>query len=55
MQKLERRDGVVGVATGYGLGGPGIKFSQGQEIFSSPESSRPAQGPTQLGFFPGGG
>ena len=47
----------VGIATRYGLHGPGIEF-RWDEDFPSP--SRPALGPTQpsmqwvLGLFPGG-
>jgi hypothetical protein len=37
---------VVGIATGYGLDGPGIEFQGvGGKIF--PHLSRPALGPTQ--------
>jgi hypothetical protein len=35
-------DGVVGIATGYGLDGPGIKSRWGQGF---PQLSRPALGP----------
>ena len=35
---------VVGIATGYGLGGPGIEFWWGRDF---PHLSRPALGPTQ--------
>ena len=35
---------VVGIATGYGLDGPGIKSWWGQDF---PHLSRPALGPTQ--------
>ena len=45
------RDSAVGIATGYGLDGPGIEFRQEQEVLCSPKSSRPAVGP---GFFLGG-
>jgi hypothetical protein len=51
------RDSVVGIATRYGLDGPGIESRWGRD-FSQP--SRPALGPTQppiqwvLGLFPGG-
>ena len=39
------RDSSVGIATRYGLDGPGIEFRWGGEIF--PHPSRPALGPTQ--------
>jgi hypothetical protein len=51
------RDSVVGIATRYGLDGPGIESRRGQDF---PHPSTPALGPTQpsvewvLGFFPGG-
>jgi hypothetical protein len=51
------RDSVVGIATRYGLDGPGIESRCGRD-FSQP--SRPALGPTQSpiqwvpGLFPGG-
>jgi hypothetical protein len=35
---------VVGIATGYGLDGPGIEFWWGRDF---PNMSRPAVGPTQ--------
>jgi hypothetical protein len=35
---------IVGVATGYGLDGPGIESRRGQDF---PHLSRPAPGPTQ--------
>ena len=38
-------DGVVGIATRYGLDGPGIESRWGRD-FAHP--SRPALGPTQL-------
>ena len=41
---------VVGIATGYGLGGPGIESLRGRDF---PHLSRPALGPTQLPVFPG--
>ena len=47
----------MGVATRYGLDGPGIESRCGQDF---PHPSRPALGPTQLpiqrvpSFFPGG-
>jgi hypothetical protein len=50
------RDSVVGIATRYGLDGPGIESRWGRD-FS--QSSRPALGPTQPpiqwvpGLFPG--
>jgi hypothetical protein len=51
------RDSSVGIATRYGLDGPGIESRWGRD-FSQP--SRPAPGPTQppvqwvLGLFSGG-
>jgi hypothetical protein len=51
------RDSVVGIATRYGLDGPGIESRWGRD-FSQP--SRPALGPTLPpiqwvpGLFPGG-
>jgi hypothetical protein len=51
------RDSSVGIATRYGLDGPGIESRWGRV---SPHPSRPAPGPTQLpihwvpGLFPGG-
>ena len=38
------RDSSVGIATHYGLGGPGIESRWGRGF---PHSSRPALGPTQ--------
>ena len=35
---------VVGIANGYGLGGPGIEFRWGRDF---PNLYRPALGPTQ--------
>ena len=35
---------IVGIATGYGLDGPGIEFRWGRDF---PHLSRPALGPTQ--------
>ena len=52
------RDSSVGIATRYGLGGPGIESRWRCEIF--PHPYRPALGPTQppiqcvLGLLPGG-
>jgi hypothetical protein len=54
---IRGRDSVVGIATRYGLDGPGIKSRWGRD-FSQP--SRPALGHTQPpiqwvpGLFPGG-
>ena len=54
---IQGLDSVVGIATRYGLDGPGIESRWGQD-FSQP--SRPALGPTQPpiqwvpGLFPGG-
>ena len=51
------RDRVVGIATRYGLEGPGIESGRG---LGFPHPSRPTLGPTQptlqwvLGLFPGG-
>jgi len=38
------RDGAVGIATRYGMDGPGIESRCGQDF---PHPSRPALGPTQ--------
>jgi hypothetical protein len=54
---LVGRDGAVGIATRYGLDGPGIEPQWGPGF---PHLSRPAMGPTQPpiqgvpGFFPEG-
>ena len=54
---LVGRDGVVDIATRYGLDGPGIESRWGQDF---PHTSRPALGPTQPpvqcapGLLPGG-
>jgi hypothetical protein len=55
--RIKGRDSVVGIATRYGLDGPGIE-SRWRRDFT--QSSRPALGPTQppvqwvAGLFPGG-
>jgi len=49
-----RPGSVVGIATGYGLDGPGIKSRYGRDF---PHLFRPALGPTQYNgyrVFPGG-
>jgi len=50
------RDSSVGVATGYGLDGPGIEFRWGRD-FSSPVQSGPGVHPASCtvgtGSFPG--
>jgi len=52
--KLQR--GVVGIATGYGLDGPGIESRWGAR-FSTPVQTGPAAHPTSCtmgtGYFPG--
>jgi hypothetical protein len=47
-------DGVVGIATRYGLDGPGIESRWGRDF---PHPSRPALGPTQppIKWVPGHG
>jgi hypothetical protein len=51
------RDSVVGIATRYGLDGPGIESRWGRDF---PQPSKPALGPRQPpvqwvpGLFPGG-
>jgi len=51
------RDKIVGIASRYGLVGPGIECRLGRDF---PQPSRPALGPTQLpiqwvpDLFPGG-
>ena len=42
--KAVGRDSSVGIATRYGLDGPGIEYRRGREF---PHLSRPALGPTQ--------
>ena len=46
------QDSSVGIATGYGLDGPGIEFRWGRDF---PHLSRPALGPGTMGTgsFPG--
>jgi hypothetical protein len=44
LQSVHRGDSVVGIATRYGLDGPGIEFRRGRGF---PHSSRPALGSTQ--------
>jgi hypothetical protein len=50
------QDGSFGIATRYGLEGPGIETRRGRDF---PHMSRPSLGPTQppikwvLGLFPG--
>ena len=54
---LVGQDGVVGIATSYGLDGPGIESRWGGRDFPHPSrpSLWPTQPPTQWvpGFFPG--
>ena len=55
--RMQGRDSSVGIATRYGLDGPGIESRWGRDF---PHPSRPALGPTQPpiqwvpGLFPGG-
>ena len=57
LQLTVGQDSSVGIATHYGLDGPGIDSRWGRDF---PHPSRPALGPTQLpiqrvpGLFPGG-
>ena len=44
MRKRRSRDSSVGIATRYGLEGPGIEFRWGRDF---PHLSRPAPRPTQ--------
>jgi hypothetical protein len=44
VEKIRGRDNSVGVATGYGLDGPGIECRWGRDF---PHTSRQALGPTQ--------
>jgi hypothetical protein len=52
-QTYGSRDSSVGIATRYGLDGPGIESRWGRDF---PHPSRPALGPTQLSIqrVPGG-
>jgi len=50
------RDSSVGIATGYGLGGPGIKSRLGARFFAPVQTgpgAHPASFTMGTGFFPG--